>query len=259
MRRIPFIKMQSIGNIIIIIPQNVCLEKKQIQILCHYQRGLGCDHLMILSEPLQIWNRDGSVAMACGNGTRCVVAYLTDSVNQVITLQGPSGLLSGWKLSDGQVTVMQGKSRIGIMSACALTSFISLEAYNLPKAIPVDMGNPHLVILFSENSLPDPSYISVVAPQLSVHPLFEQGVNVSFVHLKNNIDVITWERGVGFTQGCGSAACAIAAALDSIGHSDWPITLHMKGGNISVMPTDRGWEHTAPVAWIADGFWYISN
>jgi len=50
--------------------------------------GVGCDQVLALQSSaafsgdvffLDIWNRDGSKAQACGNGTRCVMGWLMDT------------------------------------------------------------------------------------------------------------------------------------------------------------------------------------
>ncbi len=251
---ISFVKMHSVGNDIIVIPTGVSLSADDTRALCHRKKGVGCDQVMVLSDPMSIWNQDGFLAEACGNGTRCVIEYLAPPIGKVVTLQGPVGPLKGWRNSDGTVSVCQGKAHVGLIKAekgNVSVPFLSLEEYGSHiKGIPVDVGNPHLVIVLSQ--IPD-LWLEWV-PSLSQHALFPKGVNISFVAKSRDdtYDVCVWERGAGATGGCASAACAIGAALAR----DHEILLKMPGGAIAVTPSPDGWIHTAPVHVICQGHWY---
>lgn len=249
---LPFVKMQSVGNEIIILPPEPRCYREDVRALCHRKTGIGCDQVMVLSDPMVIWNQDGSLAEACGNGTRCVISYLNSPLGEIVTLQSPAGTVTGWRNSDGTVSVCQGNARIGVVRTSKgdeVVPSISLDAYDHRlHGVPVDMGNPHLVVV-AQNM---PPLWEQWSPSLS--HLFPEGANISFVTQVGDdlYNVCVWERGVGPTQGCASAACAIAAVLDR----NEPLLLNMPGGEISVKSSPEGWIHTAPVSSICEGRWY---
>ena len=256
---IPFVKMESLGNDIILLPQESLLEKSKIQRLAHRHYGIGCDQVMMLGSMLRIWNQDGSSAQACGNGTRCVVAYLHPPMEQKITFQGPAGPLVGWRSRDGRIHVQQGVAHVGVIQVHDRRKIMpTLALQNFQdglEGVPVDVGNPHLVIMIHP---PEPS--SPLWPSLSSHPAFPQGVNVSFVNPNPGslapLQVTTWERNVGFTLGCGSAACAVAAVLLAQGEARDTLSLQMKGGEITVTRNPNGLlVHAATATLIGHGWW----
>ncbi len=259
---ISFVKMHSLGNDIIILPKEIDLSEEEIKLMAHRRYGIGCDQVMGLGSQVRIWNQDGTQALACGNGTRCVIAYLNPPYDQKVTLSGPVGPLTGWKTPEGLVHVQQGHPLVGVIThkeTMALTNTIDLSAYGYHYGVPVNIGNPHLII---PGLPPEPS--SPIWHALVAHPAFPEGVNVSFVHKDPEIRVTTWERGAGLTLGCGSAACAVAAVffqnpsfMSNISPVDSrnSISLWMPGGKIWVRFTEQGLVHAAPTSTICWGWW----
>jgi diaminopimelate epimerase len=254
---IPFVKMQSLGNDILLLPHEVLLDKTQIQNLCHRRFGLGCDQLAMLGGRteqghyhLYFWNQDGSIARACGNGTRCAVAFLWQqqgASSEKIQMEGLDTLWMGWKENDEQVSVQQGEAKIGVIRQKDAHSFqscpmLSLESYGIPDGIPVDVGNAHLVVF----SAPPPN-LDALGAALSCHPAFPHGVNLAFVD-EDPLHVTFWEHGVGRTLSCGSGACAAAAALCAIRRKEWPLEMAVPGGTLWVTQDQGQWIHTAPVS-----------
>ena len=92
MRKIPFIKMDGLGNDFMIIDErekSYELTSEDIVKLANRKTGVGFDQMIILRKPsdtklyaakMVIFNADGSSAGACGNGTRCVGKLLLDEV-----------------------------------------------------------------------------------------------------------------------------------------------------------------------------------
>ena len=71
-------------------------------------------------------------------------------------------------------------------------------------------------------------------PMLENHPLFPQRVNISFAQVvsRNHVNLKVWERGVGLTKACGTAACAVMAAGHRIKIIDADCTVTLPGGNL---------------------------
>ena len=73
------------------------------------------------------------------------------------------------------------------------------------------MGNPHAIFWVDDVEAYD---LARFGPMLENHPIFPERANISLAHVtaRDAITVKTWERGVGLTRACGTAACAAAVA-----------------------------------------------
>ena len=72
---------------------------------------------------------------------------------------------------------------------------------------------------------------------------FEGGTNVVFVvPAGGGLRARVWERGVGETAACGTGAAAAAVAAAWRGSADFPITVVLPGGELSVDRSPRGRE-----------------
>ena len=85
--KIPFIKMNGLGNDFVILEdlsKNIPINKSLIKKMSSRQYGIGCDQLLIIKEfsgdeaLVDIYNSDGSLVGACGNGVRCVASHLME-------------------------------------------------------------------------------------------------------------------------------------------------------------------------------------
>ena len=78
--------MNGAGNDFVLIDNRenvVSLSREQIAELCHRQRGIGADGLILLRHATgdadgarDVYNADGSDAEMCGNGARCFARYI---------------------------------------------------------------------------------------------------------------------------------------------------------------------------------------
>ena len=91
----------------------------------------------------------------------------------------------------------------------------------------------HVVIFVS--SLTDED-LQLLGKSISKHEMFYHQTNVTFVHILNKscIEIKTYERGIGFTQGCGSGACAGAYIAHKYKQCDTSIQVLMDGGSIDI-------------------------
>src|ERR1700722_8750111 len=82
-----FTKMNGAGNDFVVVDnreQKIKLDAAQITRLCHRQRGVGADGLIMLIPCVSgkadwawdFYNNDGSVADMCGNGARCFARFV---------------------------------------------------------------------------------------------------------------------------------------------------------------------------------------
>jgi diaminopimelate epimerase len=91
------------------------------------------------------------------------------------------------------------------------------------------MGNPHVVFWVEDVAAYD---LARLGPMIETHPMFPARVNVSLAHViaRDALAVRTWERGVGLTKACGTAACAAAVAAVRKGLVDRRLTVTLPGG-----------------------------
>ena len=76
----------------------------------------------------------------------------------------------------------------------------------------------------------------ILARRIEVHPMFPEKANVTFAHVIARDDVIArvWERGVGLTLACGSAACATLVAASRLGSMERAGTVRLPGGELVI-------------------------
>jgi len=236
-----FTKMQGLGNDYLYVYGDVPENIKDLCIrLSDRHFGAGADGMIYISPSpaadfrMRIFNADGSEAMMCGNGIRCVGKYVYDkgyTDKTRLTVETQSGVktlhlhVTAGKVK--RVTVEMGAARVG-----------SEQTVALPGG---EVGNPHAVV-FVENA--DAAPVDTVGPQMEHHPAFPGGVNVEFVHLiaPQELRMRVWERGSGVTMACGTGACAAAAAAVSRGlcEADRPITVRLDGGALEITVSIEG-------------------
>ena len=110
---VAFYKMNGLGNDFVVVDaraRKIPFGPDAARRIGDRHRGVGFDQLLSI-EPangagdavMRIWNPDGSLAEACGNGTRCVADLLmTESKKTVVTLSTAGGLLSCVREADGR-------------------------------------------------------------------------------------------------------------------------------------------------------------
>ena len=66
--------------------------------------------------------------------------------------------------------------------------------------------------------------------------MFPEKANISLAHVgaRDHIDLRVWERGVGLTQACGSAACAALVAAARNGLTDRKALISLPGGDLTI-------------------------
>ncbi len=97
----------------------------------------------------------------------------------------------------------------------------------------VSMGNPHAVIYVDDvEGFP----LEEEGPKLEWHECFPNKANIEFVKVtdRKNAVMRVWERGTGETLACGTGACAVAVASILNGLCDDKITVHLRGGDLSI-------------------------
>lgn len=245
--KIKFTKMHGAGNDYIYVDITkypiADPEKKAIE-WSKFHTGIGSDGLILIGTSdkadfsMRIFNADGSEAMMCGNGSRCVGKYvfeygLTDKTE--ITLD----TLSGIKILKLHV---EGKTVTAVtvdMGSPLETGEVHFGKEYPSHSTRVSMGNPHLVTFvedITQINLPE------IGPKLENYHLFPDRTNVEFAQVvgKDTLRMRVWERGSGITQACGTGACATAVAAFINGLAGRKSQIIMDGGTVTIE-----WEETS--------------
>lgn len=181
---------------------------------------------------MDIFNRDGSRAEACGNGLRCVArfAFERGRVGERLRIETAVGLRTVLVLRDESGAIRSFRTGMG-RPRIVEEQDLSLGAMSVRAAI-VDMGNQHCV-LFVEDVPAIP--VKTLGPLLERHVLFAKRTNVGFARVQSNgIELRVWERGVGETAACGTGAAAAAAVALRRGLVVTPLEVRMAGGVLNV-------------------------
>ncbi|USG61652.1 diaminopimelate epimerase [Sneathiella marina] len=254
MEQIPFIKMHGLGNDFVIVDgrdSKPDLSVAALQAIADRHRGVGYDQLIVL-EPttaqadvfMRIYNADGSESEACGNATRCVVNMLMDEMSkEAVVVETLAGLLAGTKDSSGVIVVDMGKPALDWqqipLSNAQDTAHVDLVAGPLNDPVAVNMGNPHAVFFVDDA---EQINLEKWGPILENDRIFPERANISVASKMPNGDfrLRVWERGVGITLACGSAACATIVAANIRGLSGPSARLHLNGGPLDMRIGESG-------------------
>lgn len=248
MRTTQFWKGQGTGNDFVILldrPGMIHLSQARVQWLCDRRFGIGGDGLLRATRAGTIpewdgdpdqWfmdyrNADGSIAEMCGNGLRVFAEFLreegliTGNEADIATRAGVKHVIAH---GNGMVTADVGAAHVGsdpVSVSCAGRRW---------PATPVDVGNPHAVVLLEADELD--SLPVQTPPVWEPESVFPHGVNVEFVEQlePGHVRMRVHERGVGETLSCGTGTVAVAAAMSALtGHRGrW--TVDVPGGRIHV-------------------------
>ncbi len=243
-----FTKMQGLGNDYLYVygevPESIAdLSRK----LSDRHFGAGSDGMIYISPSnvadfrMRIFNADGSEAMMCGNGIRCVGKYVydkgyTDKTHLMIeTLSGLKTLdlrLMGGKVKEVTVDMGTAQAAEDLCLSLCKTEVV---------CTPVSVGNPHAVIFITDA---EHAPVETLGKQIEHHVAFPNGVNVEFVQVisPTELRMRVWERGSGVTMACGTGACASAAAAVKKGYClpDTPVSICLDGGVLKITVSSNG-------------------
>jgi diaminopimelate epimerase len=249
-----FWKYHGIGNDFILFEDlelTAPTSPEVVRRLCDRRTGIGGDGILYVQpDPqadafMKVMNSDGSEAEMCGNGIRCVAKHLFDFAIAPSTRMSIN-TLGGIK--DVEVRVVDGE----VAEASVDMGVPRLDCADVPmdcdgrfvdrgietdglaiKGTAVSMGNPHFVT-FQE--LED-DQVRRLGPIIHSLPIFPRKTNVEFVRaIGGKLDVVVYERGAGWTQACGTGACAtaVAAGLAGIAPLGHDVKVRLPGGELTI-------------------------
>merc|ERR1719171_3245975 len=104
------------------------------------------------------------------------------------------------------------------------------------EVVAVGMGNPHCIVPCPADDPERLATLERIAPQIEVAPEFPEKTNVEIVVVesKSRVRVKVWERGAGWTQACGTGACATVVATSKLGLTDRKATVVLPGGELDI-------------------------
>ena len=254
-----FTKMQGIGNDYIYVNcfEEQVVNPEQLSVRLSDRRfGIGGDGLILIMPSqiadfkMRIFNADGSEAMMCGNGTRCIGKYVYEHglANKThITLETNSGIkylelhCTGDQVTS--VTVDMGKAiltpREIPVESDSQEPFVAKPVQvgdRLERLTCVSVGNPHAIVFCDRVEDLD---LEKLGPLFEHHAIFPDRVNTEFVRVidDHTLQMRVWERGSGETLACGTGACAttVAAVLNGYCPQGEPILVKLRGGDLTII------------------------
>lgn len=212
---------------------------------------------------MRVINSDGSEASMCGNGLRTVARYLSEKFNQdnflVETMNANLRVRKEKNLAEGVHTFAVEISPVSFNKSSLpfknlghkriIDTFLP-EIYPGLKFTSIAVPNPHLISFMSQKQI-ESNILEEVGQFLnSNNPYYPDGVNVNFAQIldKNQLFVRTYERGVGFTNACGTGMSATSLAFcltkPQLAKFNTQISVYNPGGMVKVIV------HSKPNYWM---------
>lgn len=224
-----FTKMHAFGNDFAIFDfraEHVDFQFSRAQTIIITDRnfGIGCDQLITIGKSakpddekgtnvaIRIFNQDGTEAMNCGNGIRCVIGYVArESQKPLVRVQ------------------VGGKMMLGKPDRASLFAKVNM-GIPVVNGDTVEIGNKHKVsIVDNFDNMPkqsDPEY------------------NLHYVQVRSRKELFmrTIERGSGETLSCGSGTCAVAAYCIANNLVEKNVKVISRGSDIMDTAAEVSWD-----------------
>jgi diaminopimelate epimerase len=251
MSELRFHKMHGLGNDFAVLDRRsgrLSLSPAQLRRIADRRLGVGCDQILAI-EPserghafMRVYNADGTEVGACGNGTRCIARLLMEELGLgEVVVETAAGLLTVRADAQGYTADM-GRPRLGwdeIPLARPMdTLALDLALGPLEGPAAVSMGNPHAVFFVGDaEAIP----LAELGPTLEHDPLFPERANIGVAEVRDarTIRLRVWERGVGITSACGTAACAALVAGARRGLTGRVAEVRLDGGSLRVVWSEK--------------------
>jgi len=271
---IPFTKAHACGNDFLIITEDAAGQHDWATLarrLCPRNTGIGADGIEFFawlrkekpaSGSIRLHNADGSIAEISGNGTRCVAAWMAQSLGSQpgdqIHIQTDAGLRTC------RIDAIHADSgfSVDVTTGMGVPVFqshtVRLASGAEISGTQVSTGNPHFVLLVDnpDFTLHGRSWQSIGA-EICIHPDFLHQTNVEFLRFLSpgEIEIRIFERGVGPTSSSGTGTSASATAAIAFHGCQSPLRVLAPGGaqSVSWSGTETELFLTGPAALIARG------
>ena len=177
---------------------------------------------------MTVVNTDGSLAKLCGNGLRTVARYLSEKTGQSafkvhtdfadLAVAKQSPLASGvpaYSVEISPVSFAAADLPFANLGVDRIVDTVLPAIHPSLKFTAVAVPNPHLIAFVSKEELVSPDLERIGKMLNAKNPYFPEGVNVTFAEIlgKDTLFARTYERGVGFTNACGTGMSATTLAF----------------------------------------------
>ncbi len=235
-----FTKMHGLGNDYVYVDgfrERVIDAAGVARAISDRHRGIGSDGLILIQPSdradvrMEMYNADGSRGQMCGNGIRCVAKYAYDhglaraNPMRVEPMRNKDTGADGRQRARRAAARRLGPPRLrpaDLPTTLAPAQMnehpIDVRGRTLPMTC-VSMGNPHAVLFVDALEKID---LAMDGRFLEIHPVLPRTVQhpLRRVNSRGDVSMITWERGSGATQACGTGACAVCVAACSQKRTD---------------------------------------
>ncbi|MEO1242756.1 MAG: diaminopimelate epimerase [Pseudomonadota bacterium] len=247
-------KMNGLGNEFVVLDlreSDAKLTSDAAAFIASPSTGPGCDQVITIEKRkgadavfMGVWNADGSEVGACGNAARCVGWLLMEETgaDEISFLTG-GGDIHAKRISADRIAVDMGEPKfrwrdIPLAEQCDDTRYVDVKLGPIDNPVlwgpsAVNVGNPHCVFFVDDA---EAQAIDRFGPLIEHHPMFPERVNVSVAQVtsKHAIRLRVWERGVGITKACGSAACAALVCAHRRRLTARKATVTLDGGDLAI-------------------------
>ena len=260
---ISFTKMQALGNDFVVINANrrdLMLTVAEIKQMADRHLGIGFDQLLWIDQVnaeqtsvnFRVFNADGSEVGQCANGARCVARFCVDQplVAQTRFALTTQAIKMTVEVIADQVSLWVDDIK-PMVTADPKTALSPIKLLNQDYVVSlVDVGNPHAILLVDSLAAMD---LTALGEVIQSH--FDQGINFSVVKLlaDDTIEMQIYERGVGQTDSCGSAALAAVYAGQRLDHLIDAVTVYQPGGGLLVAKQGESLVLTGEVGYVFSG------
>lgn len=263
--KVEYIKCHGSGNEFVMI--DTVAEQIESSLLsalsvaaCDRERGIGADGILLLVKNeqgvygMRMFNPDGSEAQMCGNGIRCIARLAEGYVGaEQFNLTSGGKLYPTARYAPVYGDIPTYGVEIGVKLWCEDFAFTPSESGDFIDGVieplhptlrwtTISVGNPHIIAVVESIDL---ELLNTLGERVkSLTDIFPNGVNISFVELRNKdrIFVTTYERGAGITPSCGTAmtSSATAMALQGLCSYNSDIAVENRGGAVRCICSKDG-------------------
>ncbi len=250
----PFRKMNGLGNEFVVLDlrqSKARMTEDAAKLIADPKTGPGCDQVITLENRpdasgvfMGVWNADGSEVGACGNAARCVGWLLMEEAGaDDIDFETLAGAIHASRVGETRIAVDMGEPKFGwrdipLSEQMDDTRFVDVKLGPIDNPVlwgpsAVNVGNPHCIFFVKDA---EAQALDRFGPLVENHPLFPERANVSVAEVKSEhaIRLRVWERGVGITKACGSAACAALVAANRRRLTARKATVTLDGGDLAI-------------------------
>ncbi|MDR1721559.1 MAG: diaminopimelate epimerase [Methanobrevibacter sp.] len=265
LKGLEFSKMHGLGNDYVVID-----ESKEVKIaesdknrfskeVCTRGFSVGADGVIFVSKAdgegeikFRIFNADGSEAEMCGNGIRCFSKFIydkgiikKDKINvetlgglKIVEITAENNISKLFRVDMGLSTFKTQNIPMIADTDEFLEDELIVDGEKL-IASAVNVGNPHAII-FTDST--DDIDLDRFGPAVENHEVFPERINVHFVEIlsKNEIKMLTWERGAGYTHACGTGATSCVLAGYKLNKLNNKVLVHLPGGDLEIKIYEKG-------------------